>query len=527
MRHAGRALLGRLALADRADEVIGDLEEVHRARVDRHGRSLAALLTTMEALDMTVALLRERRDRRSLARLRHSTRAATLPTVSWLDFKLGLRMFGRYPSLTTVAVLAMAFGIATGAGTFQLVRELVLLPLPYADEDRIVRIENVSTETTHPEPRALHDFAAWREQLRSVERVSALHLRGRTLSTGEAVATPVAEAAVSATAFTLVDARPILGRTLLPADEEPGAPTVVVLGYELWRNDFAADPDVVGRVVRLGAEATTVVGVMPESFAFFLPQREGFGSAAPQELWVPFRLRPLDYARGEGPPIAVFGRLAPDATADDARAELARRAVSSAAQWPETHARLTPRLLGFDTFGGGDGLVATGALALSALFLGLLMVVVCGNVALLLFARAATREGEIAVRSALGASRGRIVSQLFAEALVIAGVAVVVGLMGASAGLRWAMGVIASLWDASGQAIPSWMDDSLSAPTIAYAMALAILGAVVAGVLPALKLTGRRAQVNLQRPHPSAAGDRLARIACARRSFGSTTRRPR
>jgi putative ABC transport system permease protein len=492
-----RALLARLAPSGRADEILGDLEEVHRDRVRRRGPGRAALLTGVESLDMARALLRERRHgARGRARRR-------VPTASWLDFKLGLRMLARYPSLTTVAVLAMAFGIAAGAGGFQLARELMLLPsLPYAEEDRIVRVELVNTMTGEPRSRALHEFALWRAELRSVERLSALRLRDRDLAIGPVVA-PVAEATITASAFDLLRVKPLLGRPLLAADEAPGAPAVAVLGHDLWRRRFGGDPAVVGSVVRLGGEPITIVGVMPEDFAFFVP-REGFTIPAPQELWVPFRLRAVDHAPGEGPPIIVLGRLAAGATAEHARAEVALLAASTAAGagGAQRDARevLAPRLLTFARpLDGGAGMVSTGVIALSALFLAALMVVVCGNVALLLFARAATREGELAVRSALGASRGRIVAQLFAEALVLSAVAIVAGLAGATAGLRWAVGVLSSILHVQGIAMPSWIDATLSPTTVAYAVALAVVGAVVAGVLPGLKVTGARAQASLQR----------------------------
>ncbi len=416
-----------------------------------------------------------------------------------LDFRLGIRMLARYPGLTVVGALAMAFGIAVGAGGFELVKDQLFPPLPYAEPGRIVAIENVSTRTLQPEPRALHDFAAWRRELRSVERLSALQPRERSLSLGEPGGAAVSTAAVSASAFGLVRAAPLHGRPLAAADEAPGAPAVAVLGHGLWRRRFGGDPGAVGRVVRLGGEPVTIVGVMPEHFAFFIPRQET-NLPAPQDLWVPFRLDPLAFERGEGPAISVFGRLAAGADVEAARAELAAG----------DRTQVKPRVMTFARpFSNREGLVPAGALSLSAVFLVLLMVILCANVALLLFARAATREGEIAVRSALGASRGRIVFQLFAEALVLSAIAIAAGLAGASAGLRWTGRVLDSLLSAHGVARPSWIGDSLSPTTIAYAVGLGVVGAVVAGVLPGLKVTARPGQAQLQRLAGRGSGVRL------------------
>ena len=438
-------------------------------------------------------------------------RGITRVTGMALDFKLGLRMLARYPGLTVVGGLAMAFGIAVGAGAFQLSRELNTLPLAYADADRIVTLQNVSTETTFPEPRALHDFAAWRGELRSVDHLSALSLRERSLSAAAGPASPVTEVAISVEAFRLVPP-PLLGRPLVAEDEAPGAPAVAVLGHALWKRRFGGDAGVVGRVVRLGGEPATVVGVMPEDFAFFVP-REGFTTPPEQDLWVPFRLSPFDHPQGGGPAVTVFGRLAPGATLADARAELAAVAARRAEAWPATHARLKTEVLTFrQPLIAGRGSAAAGMVTLTAVFLVALMGVLCANVALLLFARAAAREGELAVRSALGASRGRIVFQLFAEALVLAGASIALGLAGAQAGLRWAVGVLDALMRAQGRPLPSWIDGDLSPSTIGYAVALALTGAAVAGVLPGLGVTGRRARTHLQRLAGRGSGVRMGRV---------------
>ena len=202
---------------------------------------------------------------------------------------------------------------------------------------------------------------------------------------------------------------------------------MAVLGYDVWRTRFGSDPDVLGRTVQLGNEHATVVGVMPEGFAF----------PVAHELWMPLRTDTLDQAPRSGPAITVFGVLAPGATLETAQAELTTFGRRAAAEQPATHEHLQPRVtpyakLFFSAPSGED----LGILFSIYVFAVMLLVLVCGNVALLLFARAATRESELVVRSALGASRGRIVVQMFAEALVLGGVAAVVGLVAADVALR-------------------------------------------------------------------------------------------
>ena len=413
-----RVVLRLLLSPDRVDDALGDLDEVHRQRLLRHGPLVAYALTLLEALEMVGALLVAR------VRVRPEAGGGRGPLVSRLDFKLGLRMLARYPGLTLMGGLAMAFGIAIGAGTFELAREIVLPHVPYEDGERIVGIQEIDPITARPDPHVARAFLVWRQALRSIGELSALAVDARNLAVpGEGTA-PVFAAAVSATAFDLIPSPPLLGRPLLAADEAAGAPPVAVLSYQLWQERFDGDPAVVGHVVRLGGEPTTVVGVMPEGLAFSVPP--AFPNLPPpQDLWVPFRLDASEVERGRGPAFEVFGRLEPGATPERVRAEVTSLA-SGVGDTPTNPAGTGPRyeVLTFGHPSGvGDWPLASGLFALTAFFLAALMALLCGNVALLLFARAAAREGEIAVRNALGASRMRIVAQLFAEALALAGVA--------------------------------------------------------------------------------------------------------
>ena len=248
---------------------------------------------------------------------------------------------------------------------------------------------------------------------------------------------------------------------------------------DVWRARFDADPGVVGRTVRIGREPATVVGVMPEDFGFPLTQR----------AWIPLRLDPLQYAAGEGPGIEVFGRLAAGVTLAQAGAELRAVGRAASAELPASHEHLRPQIMPYaeSFFPVDDATLLRAGLYSSNLFFLLFLVLVCANVAALIYARTATRESEIVVRNALGASRRRILGQLFAEALVLGGTGAVVGLVLASVALRWTFTIINEL----GEDIPFWMSTRLSPLTIGYALVLTVIAAIVAGVLPAQKMTRR------------------------------------
>ena len=392
-----------------------------------------------------------------------------------LDFKLGGRMLVRYPGLTVMAGLAMAFAICVGAVVSAMLSIFVYPSLPLPQGDRLVRIRNWDVAANSAEERALHDFQVWRRTLRSVTELGAWRDVTLNLIVTPGDARPVQIAEITPSAFRVADATPLMGRVLMEADERPDAPSVAVLGYEVWQRRFGSDPSVLGRTVQLGAEHVTVVGVMREGFAFPIAH----------EAWTPLRTVNDVPAPRTGPAISVFGLLAPGATVETAQAELTAVGQRLASEQPATHAQLQPQVAPYAMLDGGpaDNL---GILASIYFFVVALLVLICSNVALLLFARAATREVELAVRTALGASRSRIVAQLFAEALVLGGVAALAGLLAAHFVLRnWG---VTYLEVTIGQ-LPFWYDVGLSPATVLFALGLTVLGSAIAGVMPALKIT--------------------------------------
>ena len=420
--------------------------------------------------------------------------------LSWLDFKLGFRMLSRYPMLTVVGSLAMAVAIGVGAGTFEVITRVTDPSLPLPDGDRIVGLNYWHRAESGARPPSPYDVLTWREGLRTLEDIGAFRLVQRNLIVGEQVGEPVDAAEISAAAFRVTGVPPLMGRVLVDEDESPQSPAVVVLGNRLWKMRFGADPAVIGRVVRLGATQATVVGVMPEGFAF--PVR--------QNLWTPLRVRELPQEPGRGPALRVFGRLATGIELPEAQAELTTFGSRVAEQFPKQYENLQPQVLPYaESFFAipQDLLVRAGIHSINA-FGALFLVVVCGNVALLMFARAATREREILVRRALGAARSRIVMQLFAEALVLAAIAAVLGLTATDFALKWALAAMST--EAEGW--PFWFEGGLSATTLTYSAWLTVLAAVVAGVVPALKITRTNMEVGLRQASAGAGGIRMGGI---------------
>ena len=500
-----RWLVRRLAPTPRVEDLLGDFEEAHRARVARRGRLIAGLLTGFEALDLAFVLLRERVSGRGTTEparldLSSATGRSRCPSISWLDVKLGGRMLARYPGLTLVGGLAMAFAVWVGAAVFEFAVQFVYPSLPLDEGDRVVRLDSRDVAANRLRSPSLHDFEAWREELSAVDDLGAFLTREANLITGDGRGEPVPVAHISAAGFRVARVPPLMGRTLVDADEDEGAVPVAVIGYDVWQDAFGADPEIVGRTIRLGRDEHTVVGVMPEGFAF----------PVADELWVPLKLDPLAYELGNAPRVAVFGRLAPGATLEQARAELTTLGLRAAADFPETHEHLRPEVASYVSL-DLSGMVTATILSSTNLFVVALLFLLCGNVALLMFARAATREGEIAVRTALGASRGRIVGQLFAEALVLGLVAAAIGLAAAGYGLRWGISVVEAEVLEGGQ-LPFWFRRSLSPSTILYGTGLAVLGAVVSGVLPALRITGRGAIDRLRRASAGGGGASFGRL---------------
>jgi putative ABC transport system permease protein len=483
------SLLRRALPADMCEDVLADLDELFQQRAARHGAAHARRWYHTQVVSYATRFGMERvrsNFRRGSGAAGHGsgdTRGPRGPLfgVSRIDWKLGARMLVKHPALTIISGLSLAAAIAIGTVGVELANELLYKRLPFSEGQRVVRLTTQDAAASQGEPRVLHDFAIWRASLETITELGAARLIERNVLTGEGRVEPLRAAEITASAFPLTRVPPLLGRPLQPADEVPGAEPVVVLSYDVWQKQFLGDPSIIGRAVTVGRTDRTVVGVMPERFGF--PRN--------QQLWVPLPMQ--DAAPREGPPVQVFGRLAPGATWQAARTEVDVVTSRIAEDNPSTHAHLRTTVRAFAGRTPGDPLEWQ-ELIIHAIVL-LILGAVCANVATLIFARTAMRESEIVVRNALGASRARIITQIVTECLVLALASGIVGLVVAQTIIRYA-GARTTLGIEEG--LPFWVDLTLEPATVVYALLLAIVAAAMIGVLPALKATGAAVQRGMQ-----------------------------
>jgi putative ABC transport system permease protein len=398
-----------------------------------------------------------------------------------LDAKLALRMLAKHPALSVTGALGMAVGVAIATGFFSFMAFYYSAP-PLDEGDRIVGLDYLDIRNDDCFCTTLFDLDTWRGSQRSVRQLSAFRDSQRYLHVPGGTTGGVRVAEMTASGFDVARVPPLLGRPLLESDEAEGAPAVLVIGHEEWRRDFGADRGIVGREVRLDGTPYTLVGVMPEGFRF--PYNHGY--------WTTIRSDPALQGPGEGPRVTIFGRLASGVPRAAAEAELRIVSVRLAREFPEAYSTLRPIVRPYarvvlDVHQYPAWIVWT-----MQLFAALVLAAVAVTVAALVYARTASRQAEIAVRTALGATRRRIITQLFVEALALSSLAAVTGLLIANVAFRQ----IVAFTDPG--SLPYWIEPGLPASTVAYAMGLAVLAAFIVSIVPALAATGQRLQSTLR-----------------------------
>jgi len=455
-----RELAGHLALAE------DELRRKGHAQSDAARLALAAAGGRIQALEAL-------RDQRGLPWL----------DSSWLDVKLGLRLLVRNWGLTLVGGLAMTLAISIAAVVFAAFDIVMWSPLPLDEGDRVVAIQVWDREAGRRRDTTWQDLERWRASLQLVGDVGAFQTIRRNIITPDGSVELAAVAEISAAGFRVARVPPLVGRPIADADAAPGAAPVVVIGHDVWQRRFAGARDVIGRELRVGQDVHTVVGVMPDGFQFPFNFR----------YWVPLPLGADAMLRNTGPEGVVFGRLTPGATLARAHAEVSALGVLPSIEArpnPEaTGARVVPYTFAFtgDFEPGEMGLLWS----LSSLALVLLLLPPCANIAILNYARTVTRQQEFAARHALGGSRARIVFQLFIEALVLTAAAAAAALLV----LRIVSVVAVERLQNIPGGPPFWMTFGVSYRTLLFVAVLALAGAALSGLVPALQATRRLAQL--------------------------------
>lgn len=410
------------------------------------------------------------------------------------DFRHGLRMLVRTPILSAVAVLTIGLGVGAVSFAASVVWAVMFKGPPIRDLDRLMVIEERDREDGDQVGVPLKDFQDLRATLRSFEVLSGFYTGTVNVAGDDGPPERYSGAFVTARTLEMTGVAPLLGRTFREGEDAPGAPALVVLGYNAWRTRFGADPSVVGRTLRVNGEAAEVIGVMPEGFRFPFSQ----------DVWVPHRVDPAPLPRRGGLPLQVMGYLAPGVTIEAAAAEAEAAGLRLAELYPEENRDVAVELKSF--MGASIPTEIKMMLGiLMAMVIGVLLVA-CANVANVLLARSIVREREVAVRSALGAGRWTVVRQLLIEAIVVGLVGGLVGTLIAHFSLMVFESTLRDLEK------PYWIVFRLDGPVLAFTTLVTLLAAVGAGIWPALRASGRDAGTILRDESRGSSGLRTGRL---------------
>ena len=412
------------------------------------------------------------------------------------DLRSGVRALLTYPILSIVAIVTLGLGLGISITVFSIVNGALFKALPFRDPARVVGlVTNRPSEHSTQNPIAVQDLPTWQSRLTVFESFGAYGRGSIDLSTEAGRPERESVGRLTVAAFRALGVQPMLGRGFQPGDDAAGAPPVMLIDAQLWHDRFGQSPAAIKMMVRADGIDRAIVGVMPARFGF--PENA--------RAWVPLVVDPLATARGKGPFYDVIARLAPGATLAQANAQCAGIAAELAREFPQTNGGVEAEVLPYMRL-----VLDQDAYNLLFTMLGAgigVLLIACVNVSNLLVARASLRRREVAVRIALGASRGAIVRQHLTEVLVLSALGGVIGLAIGVAGVRWFSDAL------SVDPPPLWMTFDVDTHVALFVAALILLSALAAGGVPALGASRVGAASALKDDSRSSTSSRLGRFS--------------
>jgi putative ABC transport system permease protein len=402
----------------------------------------------------------------------------TAPREHWdilkQDCAYAARMLAKSPGFTITAVLTLALGIGANTAIFSVVHSVLLRPLPYHDGQQLIFIRQQAEKVGIPDIQfSVHEVNDYREQNHTLAGLVEYHGMSFTLF-GHGEPERVSTGVVSANYFDVFGVQPMLGRTFEPADGRPGAPPVLVLSYEYWKNNFGADPAIIGKTFEMNDKVHTVVGVLPP-----VPQYPDENNVYMPTSACPHRSSAMMIDNRDMRMMEVFGRLKPGVTMAQARADLATIAARLKAEYPKSY----PDSVGYGATASPLQEELTHAARPTLLVLlaaaAFVLLIACANVANLTLARMARRERELAVRTALGAGRSRLLRQLLTESFLLA-------ITGGALGLAIAYGSLGLLTQFAARLTPRAREIHVDAGVLLFTLAAALGTSIVFGTISAL-----------------------------------------
>jgi putative ABC transport system permease protein len=402
--------------------------------------------------------------------------------TGWLkDVKFALRMMAKSPWFTAVAVVTLALGIGVNTAGFSIVNGIWWDRLPFQSPQEVVTlsVSNNPADTDFGEMSYL-EFADIRAGAKSFNAIAAVRKTAILMSSKENSSERYAGAWISPNLFALVGVQPIRGRDFTPADEKWGQPTAVLISHSLWQRKFGGQEDVVGRAIRVDAAAATIVGIMPPGFKF--PMNE--------DIWIP--IRPWGGEHRADRNLNVFGRLADGVGIQQARTEVSEIVQAMARDHADTNKGYDAVVLTLNASVMGQEEKTVLWMLLGAV--GFILLIACANAANLLLSRAAQRSREVSVRTALGASRWRIIRQVLIESVMMSMLGGILGLLIAEAGVRWFVYVFASI----NETLPFWITLDMDYRAFAYFFGICVVTGIGFGSVPAWQISRTNVNENLK-----------------------------